>query len=55
MTRVVWIVLAAATVGLSAFIVFLTVTREDVPLRGFAIAAALLAVSVYPLLKARHT
>ena len=54
MPRVVWMVLLVALVALAGFILFLTVTGEPMPLRGFVIVAAILLIAAYPAQRLRE-
>jgi len=55
MGRIVWGILGALCVLLSAFILYLTFTyhHPGLPMRGFVIAAVLLGLSAYPFSKLR--
>lgn len=52
MTRVIWGILFLAAVALSGFLLYLTLTRDDVPPRGFLLAGGILVMGILPLSKA---
>ncbi len=51
-SRIVFGVLFVAALALSGFLLYLTLTRDDVPMRGFVLAAGILGVGVYSLVRA---
>ena len=53
--RIVWWTLFACSVALSGFLVYLTLTRDDVPVRGFVLAGGILGIGLFSLYRARSS